>query len=155
MINSDIFSYLWYMKFVCNLSRSTMGSPYLKKVSPTVQFFSITLAKTLCHIQLNQPALQIRASQQSIIANIWPLTAHIYHVMIIVTGDFSKKSFFIIILRRSHTGMFFKTVVIRNFAIFTEKHLCWNLFFIKLQTLRPATLFQPFPKRDFNTGVLL
>ena len=48
--------------------------------------------------------------------------------------------------------MFFKTGVIRNFAIFTRKHLCWSLFLIKLQALRPATLFQPRPKRDFNTG---
>ena len=38
--------------------------------------------------------LQIRGGQQSITANLWPLTAHIYHVMIIVTGGFSKKSFY-------------------------------------------------------------
>ena len=94
------------------------------------------------------PVLHIRAGQQSV-------TTNIYHVMIIVTGDFSKKSFFIIIFRSNHMQMFFKTGVIRNFAIFTEKHLCWSLFLIKLQTLWPATLFQPCPKRDFNTGVLL
>ena len=39
-------------------------------------------------------ALQIRAGQRSIATNFWPLTAHINHVMIIVTGGFSKKSFF-------------------------------------------------------------
>ena len=38
--------------------------------------------------------LQIRAGQQPITANLWPLTDHIYHVMIIVTGGFSKKSFY-------------------------------------------------------------
>ena len=38
--------------------------------------------------------LQIRASQRSITANLWPLTAHIYHVMIIVAGDSSKKSYY-------------------------------------------------------------
>ena len=49
----------------------------------------------LCKFPENvNPALQIRASQQSITANLPPLTAHIYHVMIIVTSDFSKKSFF-------------------------------------------------------------
>ena len=36
-------------------------------------------------------ALQIRANQWSITASLWPLTTHIYHVMIIVTGDPSKK----------------------------------------------------------------
>ena len=40
------------------------------------------------------PALQIRAGQRSITANLPPLTVHIYHVMIIVTGSFSRKSLF-------------------------------------------------------------
>ena len=29
--------------------------------------------------------------------------------------------------------MFFKLTVLKDFAIFTGKHLCWNLFLIKLQ----------------------
>ena len=78
-------------------------------------------------------ALQIRAGHRSITANLWPLTAHIYHIMIIVTGGFSKKSFFAIIFWSSRTQMFFKTGAIRNFAKFTRKHLCWSLFLIKLQ----------------------
>ena len=76
-------------------------------------------------------ALQIRAGQQSITVNLWPLTAHIYYIMIVVTGGFSKKSFLIIIFRSSRTKMFFETGVTRNFVIFTGKHLCWNLFLIK------------------------
>ena len=39
-------------------------------------------------------ALQIRAGQRSITTSLWPLTAHIYHVIIIVTGGFFKRSFF-------------------------------------------------------------
>ena len=35
--------------------------------------------------------------------------------------------------------------------MFTEKHLCWNLFFNKVAGVRPAKLFQ----RDSNTGVFL
>ena len=41
-------------------------------------------------------ALQIRAGKCSITANLWPLTAHIYHVMIIKTGGFSKKFFLLL-----------------------------------------------------------
>ena len=44
-------------------------------------------------VRYTVPGLHIRASQQSITTNIWPLTTHIYHEMIIVTGEFSKKSF--------------------------------------------------------------
>ena len=40
--------------------------------------------------------LQIKASQQSITANLWPLTAHIYHTVIIVTSGFHGN--FIIIM---------------------------------------------------------
>ena len=49
----------------------------------------------------------------------------------------------------SSTQILFKAGVVRDFVIFTEKHLCWS------QTLWPATLFQPRPKRDFNTEVFL
>ena len=44
--------------------------------------------------------------------------------------------------------MFFEIGVLRNFAIFTEKHLCWSLFLIKLLAFQ-ATLL----KRDSNTGI--
>ena len=46
-------------------------------------------------------ALQIRTGQRSITANLRPLTAHIYHVMIIETGGFFKKSFLILLFPRS------------------------------------------------------
>ena len=32
-----------------------------------------------------------------------------------------------------------KKGVLKNFTIFTGKHLCWSLFLIKLQALRAAT----------------
>ena len=47
--------------------------------------------------------------------------------------------------------MFFKIGVLKIFANFTGKHLCWSLFLIKLQALKPANLL----KRDSNTGVFL
>ena len=50
--------------------------------------------------------------------------------------------------RSSRSQMFFKIGVLRNFAMFTGKHLCWSLFLIKLQAWRPASLFE----RDSNTG---
>ena len=42
--------------------------------------------------------------------------------------------------RRSQ--MFFKIDVLKNFANFTGKHLCWSLFLIQLQAWRVATLFK-------------
>ena len=55
------------------------------------------------------------------------------------------------IYRSSCSQVFFKISVVKNFTIFTEKHLCWCLFLIKLQAWRPTTL----SKRDSNTGVFL
>ena len=52
-------------------------------------------------------------------------------------------------IKSSRSRMFFKKVVLKNFAIFTGKYLCWSLFLIQLQAFRPATLL----KRDSNTVV--
>ena len=43
--------------------------------------------------------------------------------------------------------MFYKTAILKNFVIFTGKHLCWGLLFIKVATFRSLTVL----KRDFNT----
>ena len=45
--------------------------------------------------------------------------------------------------------VFLKNGALKNFAIFTGKHLYWSLFLIKLQAFRPATLLN----RGSNTGV--
>ena len=45
--------------------------------------------------------------------------------------------------------MYFRIGALKDFAIFTEKHLCWSLFLINIQAWRPATLL----KRDSNIGV--
>ena len=39
--------------------------------------------------------------------------------------------------RSSHSQMFFKIGLRKNFTNFTGKDLCWSLFLITLQTLRP------------------
>ena len=44
-----------------------------------------------------------------------------------------------------------KKAVLKYFAIFTGKRLCWSPFSTKLQALNPATLL----KRYSNTGVFL
>ena len=53
--------------------------------------------------------------------------------------------------RSSCLQVFNKIGVLKNFARFTGKHLCWSIFLIKLQRFRSATSL----KRDFNTGVFL
>ena len=45
--------------------------------------------------------------------------------------------------------VFYKKAVLKNFAIFTGKELCWSLSLIKFQAFVPAL------KRDYNTGVFL
>ena len=51
--------------------------------------------------------------------------------------------------RSSCSQTFVKVGVLKNVANFTGKHLCWNIFLIKLQALSPATLL----KRHSNTDV--
>ena len=53
--------------------------------------------------------------------------------------------------RSSRSQMFLKIGILKNFTIFTRKHLYWILFLIKLQSWRPITLL----KRDPNAGAFL
>ena len=53
--------------------------------------------------------------------------------------------------RSSRLQMFFKTSVLKNFAIFIGNHFYWCLFLAKLQALRHTTLL----KRYSNTVVFL
>ena len=53
--------------------------------------------------------------------------------------------------RSGYSQIFIKISVLKNFAIFTGKHLCWSLFLRKLQVLKPGSLL----KGDSNTGVFL
>ena len=45
-------------------------------------------------------------------------------------------------VRNSCLEVFCKKGLLKNFAKFTGKHLCQNLFFNKVADLRPATLFK-------------
>ena len=53
--------------------------------------------------------------------------------------------------RSSRAQIFFKIGVLKTFANFTGKHMCWSLFLIKLQGLQAYN----FIKIDPNTGVFL
>ena len=53
--------------------------------------------------------------------------------------------------RSSHQRRSIKKAVLKNFSIFTAKHLCWSSFLIKFQTFRSATLL----KRESSTSVFL
>ena len=53
--------------------------------------------------------------------------------------------------QRQSPEVFCEKGVLKNFAIFTGKHLCCSFFLIKLQGWWPATLL----KRDSNNGVFL
>ena len=60
--------------------------------------------------------------------------------------QFESKKF-----RSSRSQMSFKIDVFNNFAIFTEKQLCWSLFVVKLLSCKPENAL----KRDSNTSVFL
>ena len=53
-----------------------------------------------------------------------------------------------IIIRSSRLQKFLKIGVLKNFANFTGKNLCWGLFLIKLLAFKPATLLKRNSKTD-------
>ena len=52
------------------------------------------------------------------------------------------------IVRSSHRSYSIKRVVLRNFAVFTGKHLCWNLFFNKVTSLQACNFIKKRPQRS-------
>ena len=78
--------------------------------------------------------------------NAWAIYVTLFKVKNTILDVFS-----IAIVGSSRSQKFFKIGVLKNSANFTGKHLCWNLFLIKFQVRRPATLL----KRDSNLGVFL
>ena len=54
--------------------------------------------------------------------------------------------------RSSNLQLFFTISVLKNFVIFTGKHLCWGLLLIKLQAWRSAALFK---KRLYHSCFLV
>ena len=66
------------------------------------------------------------------------------------TRNRDEKSVGVLYYRSSHKRCFTEKAVLKNFAIFTEKHPGVRLF-KKSQAFKQATLL----KRDSNTGVFL
>ena len=50
--------------------------------------------------------------------------------------------------KSNHSQMFFKIGVLKNFAIFTGKCLCWSLFLIKLQAYN--FIKKEIPTQEFS-----
>ena len=63
----------------------------------------------------------------------------------------TEESLWNLLCRSSRSQIFFKIGVLKNFAIFTAKHLFWSLFLMKLPAWSAAVLW----KRDSNTSVFL
>ena len=108
------------------------------KIIPTKKHFVFLLLKT----PLNK--LSPFVSQD---LHFWFTWEDILHI----EKCFCIRGVFRTILKNSWLLMFFKISVFKNFAIFTEKHLCWSLFSMKLQ----AWILATFLKRDSNAGVYL
>ena len=54
-------------------------------------------------------------------------------------------------VQKQRPEIFYKNAVLKIFAIFIGKRLCWSIFLIKFQTFRPAILL----KRDSNKSGFL
>ena len=52
--------------------------------------------------------------------------------------------------RNGRSQMFFKIGVLKNFSIFTGKHLCWSLLLNKWQTFKSAALLKETPTQLFS-----
>ena len=59
----------------------------------------------------------------------------------------------LIIFRKDHRRCSVKKGVLKKFANFIGKHLCWSQFLIKLQALEPATLLKINSSTDTSCAI--
>ena len=80
-------------------------------------------------------------------------TTAIFQVFSILNFEIFIKTHVIFIFlwwnQKQPPEVFHKKAVLKNFATFTGKHLCWSLFLIKLEAFRSDS------KRDSNIGLFL
>ena len=95
---ANLLANLFVNMLVESLVNAAAKSQISMLVESQVNMWAKSPVNLLVESLVNMSALQIRVGQRSVTANLWPLTAHFYHVMIIVTGDFSKKSFLLLLL---------------------------------------------------------
>ena len=95
-----------------------------------------------CRFKFCKSCLRIK-NKKNIINNIF------YSIFEITTKWMEKR--FSTFKKQPFSDVLQNMDVLKNFAIFIEKHLYWDLFLIKLQDFRPVTLW----KRDSNIGAFL
>ena len=89
--------------------------------------------------------------QSATFINYYKVRQYTHFISFSSENIFIYKKIFLDLTRSRRSQMFFKIGVLKNFANYTGEYLCWSLFLIKLQPLRPTTLL----KRDFSTGCFL
>ena len=84
--------------------------------------------------------------RQSIILKIYVIN-FLVHICYHIHDEFK--------VQKQPPVVFFKQNFLKNFAIFTGKHLCWSLFLINLQASRIATLLKKgLQHRNFPVNIV-
>ena len=118
--------------------------------TPRSFFIKSIPSKNMDAASINNLSLHIRISCQvdfRLLGTILPTLIYIWPFVFF----FVDNNKIIATLRVFPSEAFYKKAVLKNFAIFLGKHLCWSLFLTNLQSFRTATLL----KRDSNTSVFL
>ena len=71
----------------------------------------------------------------------WIINSYFGKVKVLVERKFYKSS---------HQMCSIKTAVLKNFSIFTGKHLCWRIFLTKSQAFSSAILWKETPTQVFS-----
>ena len=77
----------------------------------------------------------------------------VFNVKLKLLINFNFSQFHERIFRSSRTQMFFKTGVLKRFANFAGKHLCWSLFLKRLQAVGLQLHEKKTPAEVFSCAV--
>ena len=107
-----------------------------------IYFFQVREEPTIKHPKENSLSLEEDLWRRPI--KLWPETSSQEVILTVRSKN----------CRNSCSQIFTKIIVLKNFAIFTEKHLCRISFLGKLQVLKPANLLKGDSNRDVFLWIL-
>ena len=143
LLHSTIHQVMWYF-WVFIVARSKIQKP--RKSQKSRKFFSKNFESEFSILAVEQNRK---------LGIIFPRFPTFLSFQFAIFSIFKKIFFNILKHRNNRSYMFLKIRVLKNFAIFIGRHLCWSLFFKRLASyLKKKTPKQVLPANIARTAFL-
>ena len=123
------------LDFLHDLGQFCYKIIFMKKHSPIVACVTMNYKNILRFLPREAKSVSVFFIEvsQHILNYSLPVNSKQHSYQVTVTRVFTGTEAYLRSSRSSHQRCFLKKHALKNFAIFTQKHLCWSFFLTKLQ----------------------